>query len=234
MKLTNRLKSIANLVDKNSIVGDIGTDHGYIPRYLIEKEISKYVIATDISGPSLDKTKDLVMKGDYRGKIQTRLGDGLDPIKEFEVDVVIIGGMGGVLISDILERAKDKLDSFETYILQPMVGGKELRYYLINNGFTIVKEDLAKEEDKIYEIILAKRGLESYEKDFDYEISPLLIRGDHPLWKDFVLWKMKQKEKIRDEIRGIKSEKSIKRLEELEEEIKAYREVLDSGGKRYN
>ena len=228
MKLSNRLETIVGLIPKNSILADIGTDHGYIPRHVIEKKISKFVIATDISSPSLDKTREIVKNEKLDKMIDTRLGDGLSPIKEFEVDVVLIAGMGGILISEILQSAKEKLDTFGNYIFQPMVGADELRKYLVNNGFQIINEELSKEEDKIYEIILAQRGLQVFENRIDYEINPLLIEKKHPLWKEMISNKIKQKEKILDEIKDIQTEKSKTRSKELLEEIHIYSEVLNN------
>lgn len=228
MKLSNRLKSILELIPQNSILADIGTDHGYIPRELIENKICKFVIATDISAPSLEKTKEMVRNKNLDKKIDTRLGDGLSPIKPFEVDIVLIAGMGGILISEILTRAKQKLDTYETYILQAMVGGYELRKYLVNNGFKIVDEKLVKEDDNIYEIIVAKRGLQTFSKDIDYEISPLLLEKDHPLLREMILSKIKQKEEIIEEIKGIQTERTKSRLEDLLKEIHRYWEVLNN------
>lgn len=234
MKLSNRLKTILDLVPQNSIVADIGTDHGYIPRELIENKISKYVIATDISGPSLEKTKEIVKSKNLDKYIETRLGDGLMPIKAFEVDLVLIAGMGGVLISEILREAKQRLDTYGRYILQPMVGADELRKYLVNNGFEIIDEELAKEDDRIYEIIVAQRGLQVFTKEIDYEINPLLIEKNHPLWKELILSRINQKEKVVEDIKHIQTEKSKSRLDQLLQEIDLYWEVLKDEGRPDN
>src|SRR5699024_2997163 len=131
MRLSNRLKTIGKLVPQNSIVADIGTDHGYIPAYLIKNKISKKVIGTDISKESLDKIIQYVKNLNYENYIDSRLGNGLEVIKPYEVDTVIIAGMGGVLISDILDKDKEVTDSISNFILQPMIGAEELRKYLI-------------------------------------------------------------------------------------------------------
>ena len=81
MKLSNRLLEVANFVPKDSIVADIGTDHGYIPVFLVENNISNKVIATDISEKSLDKTVNYIKELNLRNNIEPRLGDGLETIK---------------------------------------------------------------------------------------------------------------------------------------------------------
>lgn len=227
MKLSERLMSIANFVPKNSIVADIGTDHGYIPAYLIENKISKKVIGTDISKGSLDKIIEYIKELRFEDKIDTRLGDGLEVIKPYEVDTVIIAGMGGLLIRDILENHRKVSDSIIDFILQPMVAQKELREYLIENNFEIIGEELVKEENKYYEIIHARKGKSLIEKEVYYEISPILIRNKHPLLKEFVENKIGAANKILTEIEGLQTEKSKERYLELTNAVKEYREVLE-------
>lgn len=228
MKLTKRLHAIAQKVEKNSIVADIGTDHGYIPKYLIDNEISKMVIATDISEGSLSKTTSYVEEETLSDFIMPRLGSGLSTIKPFEVDTVIIAGMGGVLISEILEADRKKASTFVRFILQPMVGSIELRKYLISSGFKILGEDLVKEDGRYYEIILAENGVQKFEKEMDYEISPILISNQHPIWREFVEWKLATVESISRDLESQTSDKSVSRNQELKEVIRQYGEVLGS------
>ncbi len=228
MKLSNRLMTIAKLVPNNSIVADIGTDHGFVPAYLIENRISKKVIGTDISKGSLDKIIEYVKELGFEDRIDTRLGDGLEVIKPYEVDTLIVAGMGGLLIKEILEKNKAVSDSIINFILQPMVAGKELREYLISNNFEILKEKLIKEDNKYYEIIYAKKGKSFVEKDIHYEISPILISDNHHLLKEFIEFKINAAENINKEIEGINTEKSKERHIELTNLIKDYREVLES------
>ncbi|WP_353096064.1 class I SAM-dependent methyltransferase [Tissierella praeacuta] len=226
MKLSERLLAIANLVPKNSIVADIGTDHGYIPTYLIENKISKKVIGTDISKGSLDKIIEYVKELGFEDKVDTRLGDGLDVIKPYEVDTLIIAGMGGLLIRDILEKHKKTSDTIIDFILQPMVASKELRQYLIENNFEIIKEELVKEDNKYYEIIHAQKGKYFLEKEIYYEISPILIKDKHPLLKEFVESKIISAKKIAKGLEGMETDKSKERYMELNKIIKDYEEVF--------
>lgn len=225
MKLSKRLLAIANFVPKNSIVADIGTDHGYIPKYLIDEGMSKFVIATDISPGSLEKTVELIDQGEYIDKILARLGDGLEPIKPFEVDTLVIAGMGGILIRDILEQKKDVTDTIIDFIFQPMVASKELREYLYNNNFTIVDEDLVYEDDKYYEIIYARKGKESIPNEIYYEIGERLVDKKHPLLKDYLDFKTTKATKLIDSLEDKESEKSLVRIKELEVELVRYQEV---------
>jgi tRNA (adenine22-N1)-methyltransferase len=226
MNLSPRLKKIVDLVPKNSIVADIGTDHGYVPKHLVDEGISKLVIATDISKGSLQKTIDYIREENLQEDIHTRLGDGLDPILPFEVDTVIIAGMGGILISEILASSMFKAKSINTLILQPMVGSEELRRFLHASGFLILDEELVKEGDKYYEIIVAKVGLQKFENEIDYEISPVLLEKNNPLTKELIESRLMVNEKIILKLRENPGEKSRERLLELERTAKDYREVL--------
>lgn len=228
MNLSNRLKEIIKLVPKNSIVADIGTDHGQIPVYLIENKISKRVIATDISKPSLDKTIDLIEERKLEDKILTKLGDGLEVLRPFQVDTVIMAGMGGILITEILESNRKVTDSISHFIFQPMVASKELRQYLVENQFKIVDESLAREGERFYEIILAKKGPSTIEKDIYYELGPKLIEKNHPLLRTYIEKKISQLNNIKNSLKKAKDAEALEKKRDIIEKIKAYREVLET------
>ncbi|MGM0395425.1 MAG: tRNA (adenine(22)-N(1))-methyltransferase [Bacillota bacterium] len=228
MKLSPRLEKITDLVQQNSIVADIGTDHGYVPKHLIDSGKSKLVIATDISKESLQKTVDYIRDENLEVTIKTRLGDGLEPIRPFETDTVIIAGMGGLLIADIINKSINIAKSTNTLILQPMVGSAELRKYLLHNGFRIVDEELVREGDKYYEIIIAKTGLQKFRKELDYEISPVMIKKKNPLLKELLDSRIRMNEKVIETLKHSGGEKSQIRLEELQKIVKDYREVLSN------
>ena len=226
MVLSDRLKTIADFVPLNSIVGDIGTDHGYLPVYLIEKRISKKVIASDISKNSLEKIIQLVKLKGLEDKIDIRLGDGLEVFKQFEVDTLVIAGMGGLLIRDILDKNKKITDSIVNFILQPNMASKELREYLYENSFEIVDEKLVKEAGKFYEIIFAKRGKDYVEDDIYLEFGKRLFLNKDPLLKEYVQHKITMMESIIGELIATDSQKSRERYFELKEKIRSYKEVL--------
>ncbi len=199
MMLSDRLKTIADFVPLNSIVGDIGTDHGYLPVYLIEKGISKKVIASDISKNSLEKIIQLVK------------------LKGLE---------GGLLIRDILDKNKKIADSIVNFILQPNMASKELREYLYENSFEIVDEKLVKEAGKFYEIIFAKRGKDYVEDDIYLEFGKRLFLNKDPLLKEYIQHKIAMVESIIGELIATDSQKSRERYFELKEKIRSYKEVL--------
>jgi len=160
MKLTARLKKIASLVDSGKKIADIGTDHGYIPAYLLSEGIIDFAILGDVNKGPLENAKSEIMALGFEDKCDLRLGNGLDILKPGEVDQIIIAGMGGQLIGQILELGREVSTRAEKLILQPMQGQDDLRRYLEKNGYIILDEYLEREDFRIYEIIVAK-----YDKD---------------------------------------------------------------------
>ena len=165
--LTKRLETIKNLVNNSKITVDVGTDHGYVPISLITEKRALKVIACDINKGPLNNARANIQKAGLLEKIELRLGGGLAPCETGEADTVIIAGMGGILIKDILEESYIKAQSAEKLILQPMNSLDVLREYLINNNFSVKNEHLAIEGEKIYNIIevVPKKETKDYLKE---------------------------------------------------------------------
>lgn len=153
MKLDSRLMAIANLVRKNKVFADIGTDHAYLPVYLVENGIIKKAIAADLRVGPLENAKDAVVSYGFTDQIELRLSDGLDNFKENEVEEIAVAGMGGLLISQFIERTHWLKNENIHLILQPMTHVEELRKTLFDNGFIIDKEVVSEDGDKLYIIL---------------------------------------------------------------------------------
>lgn len=178
MKLSDRLQAMAEEVSFGETLADIGTDHGYLPIYL--KQIGKcpHVILSDISRGSLEKAlKDCNL---YRPgeKFDIREGDGLKVLKSGEVDVISIAGMGGILISSILEDDISHSRSFKKFILQPRNNLGHLRFWLHNNGFSIEKEIIVKEGKFLPSIFIVTPLI-----DFKKEPTKCAEEEKSPLWE---------------------------------------------------
>lgn len=154
--LTDRLQRIADEISKGETMADIGTDHGFLPLYLWENGISPNVILCDVSEPSLAKAKAAAGAYQFGHELDFRAGDGLTVLKTGEVNDIVIAGMGGLLIRDILARDLEKTCSFCKYILQPRNNAGHLRYWLAAHHFEITKNQLVREGKFICEIITAK------------------------------------------------------------------------------
>ena len=137
MELSPRLRSVAELVPRGAHFADIGTDHAYLPVWLILHGVIESAIAADLR----------------------RLCDGLTGLREGEADTIAIAGMGGETIANILTAAPWSRGDGITLILQPMSSQADLRLWLAENGYTIERECLAREEKNIYTVMLVKAGV---------------------------------------------------------------------------
>ncbi|MGL5244669.1 MAG: class I SAM-dependent methyltransferase, partial [Sarcina sp.] len=146
MDLSLRLKTIASYVDNCECIADIGTDHGYIPIYLVKKGVCNKAIASDINKGPIEKAKLNVAFEGLSDKVKCLLGGGLKPLKKGEVNGVILAGMGGNLTRDILVDDIEKVKLYEFLILQPAQNPEVLREYLYENKFEIIDEDLIKDD----------------------------------------------------------------------------------------
>ncbi len=225
MKLVSRLATVASFVKKGSIPVDVGTDHGYIPVYLIEKGICAKVYATDISRGSLKKAEDFVLQRAMEDRIVIRLGSGLSIIRPGEVNVVIIAGMGGYMIRDILEESPAVLEKVDRLILQPMIAQEPLRRWLISNDYSIVDEELVQEDNRFYEIIVACHGTEKYEKEIYFDIGLKLLEKRHPLLPAYLEKKMENCRGLINHLKAKGTVKAMNRYKELIKKLNEYEEV---------
>ncbi len=154
IKLTPRLETLAALVDRSELTADIGTDHAYLPVYLIERGKAKRAIASDIAEGPLARAAETVRKHGMSGMISLRLGAGLEPLTPVDTaDTIIIAGMGGETIAEILERSPENVSAAKLIITQPMSSVPEFRDYIYQSGYSDIREYLAVEGGKIYNII---------------------------------------------------------------------------------
>ncbi len=153
MRAKKRLVCIAEKIENAKCVADIGADHGFLTKMLVEQNRASKVIATDISKPSLQKTIELSKRFCLENKIEARVGNGLEPIKENEVDVAVIAGMGGQEIIKILKT--QNLKNIQKFIFQPAQNAPELREFLSENGFEIIGDEIVKDQKKFYFTIVA-------------------------------------------------------------------------------
>lgn len=155
IKLDDRLSAVAGLVRNTKRVADIGTDHGYLVAYLVENRICPSGIAADLRKGPLENARQTVIQQGLSDKIELILSDGLQNIPENSCDDIVIAGMGGNLIAEILEKAPWVKDERINIVAQPMTHAEVLRQWFINNGFTIKKEKTATDGKRYYCIISA-------------------------------------------------------------------------------
>lgn len=155
LKPTGRLSLCADMVREGSRLADIGTDHGYLPIALCISGRIPCALACDINPLPLRSARDNIEKYDLPDRIQTRLSDGLKEVRADEVDDVVIAGMGGELIRDILSAAPWIRDGEKHLVLQPMTHHEDLVKWLYERGFEIEAQKAAFDEGKYYTVISA-------------------------------------------------------------------------------
>ncbi len=194
MVISERLKTIIGCVKKCDFIVDVGTDHAYIPIYLIKAGIVKRAVACDISFGSVEKAEKNIRLHNYSHLIETRVGDGLSIINAGEVpEQIVIAGMGGLMIIHILNDSKEVVNSARRLILQPQRDIDKVRKTIHSLGFKIVDEKMLFQGGKYYNIIVCEKGLDFYYSEKDYFFGKILVDEKNEVLKkqvDFELNKL--------------------------------------------
>lgn len=229
MRLSKRIYAIADQVNKGESAADIGTDHGYVPMLLMKNNISPHVIMSDISEGSLSKAVETFNScGINMPGSAFRVGDGVSTIEAGEVDDIIIGGLGGFTIIDILDTDIGKSRSFGKLILQPRKHSGNLRFYLYTHGWDITAEFLAPEGKFVCEIITAVPSSETYrqalypEEDIRWKYPESLISADRELAVKRISWKIDSITEQLDNLANSRDDRS-----DLAGSLRADREYLE-------
>lgn len=181
MKLSKRLLEVASFVDDGANLIDVGCDHGLLDIYLAMNRKDISIIASDNKKGPYDRAKSNILASGLDIKVQ--LSDGLDNIDKF-TDTVLIAGMGGDGINDILIKGRGKLGNIHTIILSPHNKFYEVRCLLMKLGYYIDMESLVKDKEKIYLILKAKKGYRKYSYK-ELLFGPVLLKEKSLLFKEY-------------------------------------------------
>lgn len=216
IKLSDRLMMSVNMVTKGYSVADVGCDHAHTCIYLVKKGIAPRCVAMDVrKGPLSHADANIRLYG-LEGCITTRLSDGLDGLAEGETDAVIISGIGGTLMVQILEKGLNKAAAAKELILQPQSDIGMVRRFLRENGFVIVSEAMVKEAGKFYNAMKAVPcGSKVCEKNADEEVfdefGRLLLEGKDPVLSEFLQVMQQKTERVLGRIKEEGSEESVEK-----------------------
>lgn len=159
--ISERLKRALNYIEKGDTVADIGTDHAYLPIYLVMTNTCKTVYACDINEGPCDRAREnLCAYSVSSDAVRISRRDGIEGLSGCGINKFIIFGMGGELIAHIL--GGEETPTGTRFILNPMTKQEELRRYLYENGYKILDDDTAFSDKKYYQIIYAERTGEQY------------------------------------------------------------------------
>lgn len=227
-RLSKRLAKVARFVPEQAILADIGSDHAYLPAWLILNHKIKRAIAGEVVEGPYQTAKKLVERLGLQEKIVVRKGDGLEVIESADqVNCVTICGMGGLLISEILERGdqQQKLASVEYLILQPNMGERLVRKWLQEHQYAIIAESILEEDQKIYEIIVAKKMNERVKySEKELLFGPISLKEKNLVFCRKWQHELKQKKTILKQLTQAKQGVEKKAL--LQEQIQLLEEVL--------
>jgi len=225
MELSPRLLKIASLVPNGAKLADIGTDHGYIPLYLFMEGVIDSALAMDVNPMPLKRAEDNITNAGYGHLCGFRLSNGLEKLKKHEADVIVIAGMGGLLIRDILHNGKHAIAKGTRLLLQPMIAPSELRQYLFQNGYTIENEYVVREENKFYNIISALPGNDSG-TDEDIYIGRNVSVTSPDVYGDYLEYKLRVCTNI---ISGMEKSKNtnVYELEKYKSQSRLYKKHLN-------
>lgn len=250
IKLSQRLEMLGSLVPRGQAVADIGTDHGYLPIYLIQKGISPRVIASDVNQGPLKITRENLRRylgDDWKEKgVFLRQADGLAAFSPGEVSCAVLAGMGGLLMIRILESSPLQTRSLCRLILQPRNAPDKLRRWLLEKGFFICREALVREGKFIWEIMAAEppergrkksRGENPAEGDREdpverafsgqYLVGLDLIRRKDPLLCEYLRRHMAVEENIYLASAASDQVKARKQREQAMKKMQLYRRILE-------
>ncbi len=193
MKISDRLYMSAAMISKCNVVADIGCDHGYSSIYLIRHGITNRAIAMDLRKGPLERAKANIKLYGCSDMIETRLSNGISMLQPHEADTILIAGMGGKLMTDILKAKPEVVQSVEQLVLQPQSDVGDVRRYLYTIGFCIVEENMCIEEDKYYVAMRAvpqKKAADISKllnyTDVEYEFGRILLEQKHKVLISYI------------------------------------------------
>lgn len=248
MQFSKRLQAVAALITTDGTLADIGTDHAYLPIGLVEEKRITHAIAMDVNSGPLARASEHIAQYGLEDVIETRPSDGLAALRPGEADSIVIAGMGGALMTRILEEGKEKLRVVRELILQPQSEIWLVRGWLDENAWQIVREDMVCEDGKYYPMMRAERAqAEELGNDDSPEINakkkeanfpsgkmsemelrfgPVLLRERHPVLREFLLHERELDHRILASLDGQSGEAAVARAEEVRGELQLVEEAL--------
>ncbi len=233
LALSDRLRAVALEIPIGSKIADIGSDHAYLPCYAALNGLISYAVAGEVNEGPFQSAKNQVEKLNLNDRIKVRKGNGLEVIERDEVNIITIAGMGGPLISEILEAGKDKLNGIERLILQPNIGAKSIRVWLLENGWELMKEHILEEDEKIYEVLVAERGtpLKPYNENKNQSgllLGPFLMKEKNEAFRKKWRHELLKWKKIIEQIdQRAQNEDTVEKRKDLMNKVQMVEEVLN-------
>lgn len=226
MQLSHRLDRIVSMVGSGLVVADVGTDHGYVPIALAQKGQTPGIIAMDVNKGPLERAAANMEAAGVSDYIELRLSDGLEQLEPGEAECIVVAGMGGLLMKRILANGIKAVMAAKELVLSPQSDIKEVRKFILENGFRISGESMLVDEGKYYTVIKAVKGSEDTYSDTELKFGRrLLLAKDEALYR-YLLKERMQFVRISDGLKKNMSAASAVRMDEINLELKHIDEAL--------
>lgn len=231
VQLSKRLNKVVSYVEKGSSVADIGSDHAYLPVYLVRNNIAVKAVAGEVNKGPLLSAQNQIDKCGLGKQIKAKLGYGLAVLEEEDVDTITIAGMGGPLITQILEEGKERLTPIKRLILQPNIAAEKIRRFLLIHQWELKAESILEEDGHIYEVLMAEKGdpLAQYGENLEKELwlGPLLLQEKSSVFLKKWQQELLELKRIQKQLEGaseteellMKKSEINKKISWLEEEL---------------
>ena len=225
MELSKRLQAVADLVTPGYTIADVGTDHAYIPIYLVGKGIVQRAVAMDINEGPLDRATEHIKENKLENQIQTRLSNGLQHLQKGEVDTVILAGMGGNLMINILNEDLNKTNSLKECILQPQSEVFKVRTFLLEKGFLFIEENIVLDDGKYYPMMKVvppektKKIKPVFWSEIEIRYGKLLLEEKNPILKRFLERESAIRKDILSKLEQVEGTHISERKAELNQEL---------------
>lgn len=229
MKIPGRLLEVASYVIANESMADIGSDHALLPCYLVSQGMCPRAIIGELTNGPYQRACRVIKERGLAQLIEVRQGDGLEILWPGEVSTLVLAGMGGRTITNILESAGSKVESFKRLVVQPMNALPLVRSLAGYKGWIIEQETVVKDEDYYVTIVMRpKRGKTCIYKDLELELGPIILeRNEEPIIRDYLSFSLHKMASIIAQIpeQGGERAQQVKllyqnRKQELEEILK--------------
>ena len=225
IRLSKRMQAVASMVTAGSRLADVGTDHGYVPIWLVQKGNIPSAIAMDINPGPLERASENIREAGLEEKIRTLLGDGLTKLSPGDCDSILIAGMGGELVIHILTEGEAVCRSAKELILQPQSEIGKVRSYLRSHNYRIVDEDMVLEDGKYYPMmrVLPVERVDFYDHLAPEVVTacdiygPLLLKNGNPVLRRYLVKEFKTLSSIRRNLAAQEETENIRtRIAELD------------------
>ncbi len=226
MKLSDRLAAVACLVPKGSRVADVGTDHGYLPIYLVSEGTAVSAVAMDVNAGPLKRAQEHIREYGLEKLIEVRQSDGLAALCPGEADTVVISGMGGPLMIRILREGGQISEAVNRFILSPQSDIPAVRIYLRENGFAIDQEIFLKDGGKYYTVMSVSHGLTPPGRDIDDLYGKYLLDHSDPVLREYLVRQMNTYQSLLPELLSSDKPRTLARAKRMEKELEQMSEAM--------